>query len=96
MVVTPPGAVVGAGPVVGRTEVGRTVVGATEVGGIDSGAVELGGAELGGIDSGVVELGAGTDVGAGMLVGEAVCGWQTSLVQVTVAVTTMVLVPVIG
>lgn len=86
VVVVSPGAVVGAGAVVGRTEVGRPEVGVPELGGI----------ELGGIDSGVVWLGAGTDVGPGTLVVGAVCGWQTSLVQVTVAVTTIVLVPVIG
>jgi hypothetical protein len=81
VVVTSPGTVVGAGIEVGRTEVGSTELGVTEPGGVDSGAVELG---------------AGTDVGPGTLIGGAVCGWQTSLVQVTVSVTTIVLVPVIG
>lgn len=52
----------------------------------------------GGIE-GATDVGS-TEVGAGgvtvTLVGVGVCGWQTSLVQVTVSVTTIVLVPVIG
>jgi hypothetical protein len=54
--------------------------GETDVGATDVGRTEVGGAE-------------GETV---TLVGEGVCGWQTSFVQVTVAVTTIVLVPVIG
>lgn len=72
----------------GETDVGRTEVGgeAGTEGETDVGETDVGRTEVGG-EAGTVTLVAGT---------VSVCGWQTSFVQVTVAVTTMVLVPVIG
>lgn len=67
------------------TEDGPTEDAGTE-GETDVGETNVGRTEVGG-EGGTVTLVAGT---------VSVCGWQTSFVQVTVAVTTIVLVSVIG
>lgn len=99
VVVGPPGIGTEEGVIDGEIGAdGEDTIGAGTEDGPTDGGIE-GETDVGDTDVGATDVGS-TEVGAGgvtvTLVGVGVCGWQTSLVQVTVSVTTIVLVPVIG